>query len=286
MTVSTRSNRAGPYEGNGANTSFNYPFRIFAAADLRVIRTDADGNDTLLTLNVDYAVSGAGEPGGGIVTYPLAGAPLAPGEYLTLLRVIALTQETDIQNQGGFYPRVIEDALDRLAMQVQQNAEELTRSIKLPESSDVEGVDMTLRPAPRLFLAWSDDGKRVVSVDIGRDSRLEALRDETREFRDETGDYRDQVEIFWRETRSATLADRRLIEQFLNSAVDLGYSQQMLRWFESKQNNVPQMMLSGALAADADFGGLGAGAFSDEHHISRRIDLAGGGETINLGGLT
>ncbi|MEW8228494.1 MAG: SGNH/GDSL hydrolase family protein, partial [Candidatus Thiodiazotropha endolucinida] len=45
---------------------------------------------------------------------------LAVGEILNISRVVDTLQETDLQNQGGYFPEVVEDALDKLTMMIQQ----------------------------------------------------------------------------------------------------------------------------------------------------------------------
>lgn len=57
---------------------------------------------------------------GGTCTYPTAGDPIASGTLITLSRLVPLTQETSISNQGDFYPVVTEQALDELCLQIQQ----------------------------------------------------------------------------------------------------------------------------------------------------------------------
>ena len=109
MTVSN-DNRRARYEGNGAATSFSFDFTLFAKEDLKVLHTAADQTETELTLDVDYTVTGAGDPNGGSVTYPLSGAPLPAGEHLTLTRDLTFTQEVDLQNQGAWLPEVMEGA--------------------------------------------------------------------------------------------------------------------------------------------------------------------------------
>ena len=53
--------------------------------------------------------------------------PLRTDETLTLLRRVEVTQNTAIPNQGGFYPEVIEAALDKLTILVQQLENDLRR---------------------------------------------------------------------------------------------------------------------------------------------------------------
>lgn len=140
MTVPTNDSRE-QYLGNGATTVFPYAFKIFEDADLEVYLTEADGAQTLLTLGTDYAVTGAGNEDGGSITYPVLGDPLDDDETLTILRVIDITQETDLRNQGAYYPEVVEDALDRGRMIDQQQQEEIDRSLRLTESGDDYDAD-------------------------------------------------------------------------------------------------------------------------------------------------
>ena len=116
MTVATSTNRV-DYTGNGSTTVFPFTFRIFAATDLVVTSATPAGVETQLVLNTDYTVSGAGSYNGGSVT--LSGA-LASGHTITIQRVLDITQETDLRNQGAFFAETHEDVFDRLVMVSQQ----------------------------------------------------------------------------------------------------------------------------------------------------------------------
>ena len=123
MTISSTTRRAGPFAGNGVATTFPFSFKVFSAGDVSLTLTDTNGNDTLLVLNSDYSVTlnaNQNNNPGGSVTYPLSGSPLAAGYKITVLGNLANLQPTDITNNGGFYPSVIEDALDRVVILVQQ----------------------------------------------------------------------------------------------------------------------------------------------------------------------
>src|SRR5690606_3577015 len=98
MTVASETNRSGPYNGNGSTTVFDYDCRIVNETHIEVIRTDADGVETTLTLTSDYPVAGVGAPGGGAVT--MVEAPVT-GETIVMLRKVPFTQETDLENQGA-----------------------------------------------------------------------------------------------------------------------------------------------------------------------------------------
>lgn len=116
MTVSTEVDH-NEYTGNGATTSFPYTFRIFKKSDLVVQVSDLNGNVTELVLDTGYTVTGAGTYSGGYVVLP---SPLAAGWRITIERVLDVVQETDLRNQGKFFPEVHEDAFDYLTMLIQR----------------------------------------------------------------------------------------------------------------------------------------------------------------------
>ncbi|HAO7504646.1 TPA: phage tail protein [Escherichia coli] len=116
MTVSTEVDH-NEYTGNGVTTSFPYTFRIFKKSDLVVQVSDLNGNVTKLVLDAGYTVTGAGTYSGGAVVLP---SPLAAGWRITIERVLDVVQETDLRNQGKFFPEVHEDAFDYLTMLIQR----------------------------------------------------------------------------------------------------------------------------------------------------------------------
>ena len=145
MTISSTVRIAGPFTGNGVTTTFPFTYKVFSAADVQVIRlTISTGVETTLTIVTDYNITLNGNqnsnPGGSIVLV----TPLLALYTLTATSNIANLQPTDLTNQGGFYPEVITDALDRATIQIQQIGDDVTRSIKAPLSDDLTTMDMTL----------------------------------------------------------------------------------------------------------------------------------------------
>ncbi|MCX3183468.1 hypothetical protein ORT89_03060 [Escherichia coli] len=116
MTVSTEVDH-NEYTGNGVTTSFPYTFRIFQKSDLVVQVVDLDENISVLALDTDYTVTGAGGYSGGNVILSKA---LANGYQISISRELPVTQETDLRNQGKFFAEVHEDAFDKLTMLIQQ----------------------------------------------------------------------------------------------------------------------------------------------------------------------
>lgn len=137
MTISSSTRKAGPYTGNGVTTVFSFSFKVFTQADLEVIRTDLDEIESTLVLGTDYTVTlnanQNSNPGGNIT---MLSAP-ATGFKITITSDLAYTQNLDLTNQGGFYPTTINDALDRATIQIQQLAEQVSRSVKTDISSAI-----------------------------------------------------------------------------------------------------------------------------------------------------
>jgi hypothetical protein len=165
MTISSTVRIAGPFIGTGTATVFPFAFKVFTASNLQVVRADSStGLESTLILNTDYTVSlntdQDSNPGGNVTLL----AVLAVGFTMVITSDIANLQPTDLTNQGGFYPEVITDALDRATIQIQQMADELTRSIKIP-ISDGLSLDMELPTAAaraNSFLAFDATGEPTV----------------------------------------------------------------------------------------------------------------------------
>ena len=140
MTISSNIRKAGPFVGNGTASTFAFSFKVFQASDLEVVRLNVSTSvETILVINSNYTVSLNADqnsnPGGSIT---LTAGALAAGFNLVITSDIENLQPTDIVNQGGFYPDVIEDALDRATIQIQQLQEAVDRSAKLPITSSAD----------------------------------------------------------------------------------------------------------------------------------------------------
>src|SRR6056300_737628 len=134
MTVSS-TNTKNSYPGDGIITEFAYTFKIFDDDDITVIlRTNATGGETVQTKGTHYSVSGVGSAGGGNITFVTAPAS---GITVVLLRETALTQTTDYTPNDPFPASSHEDALDRLTLMLQDQQEELARSIKVSRTNTI-----------------------------------------------------------------------------------------------------------------------------------------------------
>jgi len=170
MTISSTTRVAGPFIGNGTASAFPFNWKVFSAADLDVVRRNVtSGTDTVLVLNTDHTVTLNGNqntnPGG---TVTLVAGALASGFTLTLTSDLANLQPTDLTNQGGFYPEVINDSLDRATIQIQQLAGEVSRSIRAPLADG--SPSMVLPPSDvrsNKFLAFDGNGLPTLTTSLG-----------------------------------------------------------------------------------------------------------------------
>ena len=166
MTISTEVRKAGPFIGNDSASVFPFAFKVFKAADLIVVRRqDNIGTETTLVLDSDYHVtlnSNQDTTPGGVVTL-VAGA-LASGFTLVVSSELPYLQTTDLTNQGGFYPKVITNALDRLTIFCQQLAEITGRTLKLPITAPTDISAEIPLPNPSELIAWDETGTRLTTV--------------------------------------------------------------------------------------------------------------------------
>lgn len=167
MTVSTASRVAGPYVGNDFNKSFAFSFKVFSVSDVNVITTDAAGKESSLvsgvsvTLNKDQNINP-----GGKVTLSTA---LPRGVLLSITSNIDYYQPVDINNQGGFYPEVINNALDRCVVQIQQLKSVTDRSIRFPYTDEIDSYSGLL-PVSSVrsgtLLAFNEDGEPIAGPSL------------------------------------------------------------------------------------------------------------------------
>ena len=151
------------YSGNGNATEFAYQFKILDRTDIKVLLTDADGKEKLLTK--DYYV----DVEKNVVRYPgyAVGAevpdserpPVLPaGWKLTIYREVPVTQETDLPDQYPF--NQVEDIGDKLTMIAQQLTDVTSRSLKISVSKSAD-IDATIPWENAKSFRISDDGAKI-----------------------------------------------------------------------------------------------------------------------------
>jgi len=163
MTVSSSVSLTSA-EGNGVSDQFSFsPITVFDADDLEVTYRNTAGVDTVLsrgTGSTTYSVTlnSTTLPTTGYITYPASGGTkVAADEFIFIKRVMDLTQEVDLENQGGYFADTQEGALDKLTMIAIQHQEELDRAIKVPVGSEATDLELP-EPSPGEFLVWNAEG--------------------------------------------------------------------------------------------------------------------------------
>jgi hypothetical protein len=98
------------YTANGVDTSYAYPFPIFASEDIQIL---FNGVSQLQ----GFTVNGAGNTQGGQVVFD---TPPANGIILTILRQVPYERLTDFLESGDFSAKSLNNELDYLMASVQQ----------------------------------------------------------------------------------------------------------------------------------------------------------------------
>jgi len=170
MTVSTTTTTI-TYSGNGATTVFSFPFIGVAAGDIQVSYIDAVGTSVILSASLYTLILNPTAPGdlwgiGGSVTYPITGAPpvaISSGTQLAITRILPFTQTVSISNQGAFYPRAVEQGLDKLELQIQQLNTDYQYTIQCP-ITDLNPPNVLPSSVARAngYLAFDANGQPIV----------------------------------------------------------------------------------------------------------------------------
>lgn len=166
MTLPVTARKSGPYSCNGSLQDFDFGFKVFDEGDIQVILTDADGIETVLTITSAYTVAlnadQENDPGGTISTV----ATYATGNKITIIGDLDYGQPTQLTNRGGFFPKVIERAMDRLGILIQQLKEQVDRSVKVDASSTTDPDDLI----DDLVTAAADAGAAAAAAAASYDS--------------------------------------------------------------------------------------------------------------------
>ena len=177
MTINSTTRKTNPLVGNGNTHTYPFAFKVFTDADVVVKKLeDATSIETTLTLglNNDYIVTLNADQNsnpGGSITLKSGGnnQNLASGFRIVITSAVEPLQGTDLTNQGGFYPEVINDALDKAVILHQQQQEKLDRSISFSLTNTIGSLEITENAANRAnkVLAFDSAGEFEVLQELG-----------------------------------------------------------------------------------------------------------------------
>ena len=177
MTINSTTRKTNPFVGNGSAHTFPFSFKVFTDADIVVKKLEAStsiestltlglNNDYIVTLNADQNSN----PGGS-VTLKSGGnnSNLPSGFTIVITSAVQSLQGTDLTNQGGFFPEVINDALDKSAILHQQQQTELDRSIRFSLTNTIGSLEITENATARAnkVLAFDTAGEFSVLSELG-----------------------------------------------------------------------------------------------------------------------
>jgi hypothetical protein len=165
MTVNVTDITSGPYAGNDVADTFSYDFSVKIKTQLSVFETSPVGVVTPMVLDSDYTVTGVGVEGGGTVVR--TAGPLPAGYQWFIVSNYNLSQLTDFESQGAFYPDVHEASFDKLTYLILQNARNTNLSLHLPHSYSGSASTQLPLPAAGKFLQWKSDLSGLQNVSIG-----------------------------------------------------------------------------------------------------------------------
>ena len=148
------------YNGDGLTTAWPYTFRIIEASDIKLTVVNANGSETDITEDyyVDVNNSTVYYPG-----YAPGSAPpqadqppkLVSGQKIIVYRALPVTQEADLGEKWPFY--VIENALDKLTMLIQDWRDVLNRCLKVRVGDT--NFDATIVPVAGRAIQVTANGK-------------------------------------------------------------------------------------------------------------------------------
>ena len=177
MTINSTTRKTNALVGNGNTHTYPFAFKVFTDADVVVKKLEAATSiETTLTLGVsnDYIVTLSADQNsnpGGSITLKSGGnnQNLASGFSIVITSAVEPLQGTDLTNQGGFFPEVINDALDKAVVLHQQQQEKLDRSISFSLTNTIGSLEITENAAARKnrVLGFDNTGEFEVLKELG-----------------------------------------------------------------------------------------------------------------------
>ena len=166
MTLSSTTSKA-TYNGDGSTTAFSVSFIFWDNGDLRVIHRDANAAETVWTEGTQYTLTGGSGATGTLTvkTTPTDYTP-ASGETLTIKDNQSEVQGDSLPLSGAFPSTVVEQRFDKITRLIQNHSEEIARSILLPETASLSGLQLP-EPGAGEIVRYNAGGTDLETVAIG-----------------------------------------------------------------------------------------------------------------------
>jgi hypothetical protein len=148
--ISTTTNSISYSGNNSTTTAYPIPFPFLDREHFRVVETDSEGVETLLTYGTDYTVSSLTDGNGRITSGTLKTIVAVPvASSLSIKRVTPALQETDLVDGGRLSAEVLESALDRVTMVAQEAVRDVTNDGET--NVEAEGTGLVAQTASGVF---------------------------------------------------------------------------------------------------------------------------------------
>jgi hypothetical protein len=125
------------YTGNGSSTTFDFDFLIENESELVVTHKNINaGNETVLTLGIDYSINETGNRNGSYITFPLQTSSyniLSTEEMITLSLSLPIKQESEFENSANLNLSVLEWTFDYIVRILQILTRKVERAVKVQE---------------------------------------------------------------------------------------------------------------------------------------------------------
>lgn len=162
---------AGPFTSEG-QSRLPFGFLIFEKTDVYVATADdPEAQARILVYGQDYSVEmnsdQAATPGGTVVLT----TPIIKGNIFVVGSAVAYTQNMQLTNYSRFPPEIINEAMDRVVVQIQQLVERLGRTLSVPPTSDSTPEQLIEK-----LMAAQDDARQF--ADAAQKSAEEAKKSE------------------------------------------------------------------------------------------------------------
>lgn len=250
--INTSVNRV-LYKGDGTNTAFPISFPFLNKKDITVARVSKDNETT--ELKEDYFIDDTsrtvhfpGYPPGEEKPEEERPQILQNGERLLIYRSITINQESSLGNVWPF--DVIEVALDKITMIIQDLNEKQKRSIQIPESAD-PGAYRTNFPYPKEgnVIVWR--GGKLVNEDY--QDAIGQYIDQAKKSADaaaQSADRAEASEINAKETLKIFEVKKKELQDFVmeledGSETDLkDYTRKLLESLDTYGTNIKEELLT------------------------------------------
>lgn len=181
---------AGPFTSEG-QSRLPFGFLIFEKTDVYVATADdPEAQARILVYGQDYSVEmnsdQAATPGGTVVLT----TPIIKGNIFVVGSAVAYTQNMQLTNYSRFPPEIINEAMDRVVVQIQQLVARLDRTLSVPPTSDSTPEQLI----EKLLSAQNDARKFADAAEKSADA-AEKSAEEAKKSEEKTKEYAEAATV-------------------------------------------------------------------------------------------